>query len=152
LAVATDLKGRPGLVQLLHALGQLVVHGVAIRPEPLFRGRNLRVIDLANLPRETGPNLSPTTWIINSVRSRPLNGPEPSLLGQRRSPQAAAELAAATNGEQPRAPGATREKEKPVGSVSSPGNDERPRQRRRKKKRPAARSRRRILLRFQKLM
>jgi acyl transferase domain-containing protein/NAD(P)H-dependent flavin oxidoreductase YrpB (nitropropane dioxygenase family)/NAD(P)-dependent dehydrogenase (short-subunit alcohol dehydrogenase family) len=85
LAVASDVKGRPGLVQLLHLLGQLVVHGVAVRSGRLFRGRGTRPLDLASLSAETGrPRLSPTTWIVNSVRSRPLNAPERHLLGQRR--------------------------------------------------------------------
>jgi acyl transferase domain-containing protein/NAD(P)H-dependent flavin oxidoreductase YrpB (nitropropane dioxygenase family)/NAD(P)-dependent dehydrogenase (short-subunit alcohol dehydrogenase family) len=87
LALAADVKGRPGLVQLLHLLGQLVVHGVPVRPDRLFRGRTSRPPDLAALSAETGkPTLSPTTWIVNSVRSRPLNAPEPLLLGQRRHP------------------------------------------------------------------
>src|SRR5439155_21390989 len=72
LAVACDIKGRPGLLQLLHVLGQMVVHGVPIRPGRLFRGREVRPLDLATLSAETGkPRLSPTTWLVNSVRNRP---------------------------------------------------------------------------------
>jgi malonyl CoA-acyl carrier protein transacylase/NAD(P)-dependent dehydrogenase (short-subunit alcohol dehydrogenase family) len=84
LAVAADVKGRPGLVQLLHLLGQLVTRGIPVWVGRLFRGRALRPVDLGNLAAETGaPRLSPTTWIVNSVRNRPLNAPEPLLLGQR---------------------------------------------------------------------
>jgi acyl transferase domain-containing protein/NAD(P)H-dependent flavin oxidoreductase YrpB (nitropropane dioxygenase family)/NAD(P)-dependent dehydrogenase (short-subunit alcohol dehydrogenase family) len=84
LAVATDVKGRPGLVQLLHVLGQLVVHGVPVRAARLFQGRAVRPIDLAALSAETGtPRYTATTWMVNSVRSRPVNAPEPRLLGQR---------------------------------------------------------------------
>jgi acyl transferase domain-containing protein/NAD(P)H-dependent flavin oxidoreductase YrpB (nitropropane dioxygenase family)/NAD(P)-dependent dehydrogenase (short-subunit alcohol dehydrogenase family) len=83
LAIPSDVPGRPGLVQLLHLLGGLAAHGVAVRPERLFRGREVAPIDLERLSPESGrPKLSPTTWIINSVRNRPLDAPEPRLLGQ----------------------------------------------------------------------
>jgi acyl transferase domain-containing protein/NAD(P)H-dependent flavin oxidoreductase YrpB (nitropropane dioxygenase family)/NAD(P)-dependent dehydrogenase (short-subunit alcohol dehydrogenase family) len=83
LALASDLKGRPGLVQLQHLLGQLVVWGAPIQLERLYDGRNLRRLDLANLERDTAAaKLSPSTWLVNSVRVRPLHGPEPKLLGQ----------------------------------------------------------------------
>jgi acyl transferase domain-containing protein/NAD(P)H-dependent flavin oxidoreductase YrpB (nitropropane dioxygenase family)/NAD(P)-dependent dehydrogenase (short-subunit alcohol dehydrogenase family) len=86
LAISSDLPGRPGVVQLLNLLGALAAHGVAVRPERLFRGRDVVPIDLERLSTETGrPKLSPTTWIINSVRNRPLDGPEPRLLGQTRA-------------------------------------------------------------------
>ena len=85
LAMPSDLPGRPGLVQLLHLLGRLATHGVPVSPDRLFRGRDVAPIDLDRLSPETGrPKLSPTTWIINSVRNRPLNAPEPRLLGQAR--------------------------------------------------------------------
>ena len=42
-------------------------------------------IDLAGSQPETGPpKLSPTTWIINSVRNWLKDAPEPRLLGQAR--------------------------------------------------------------------
>jgi acyl transferase domain-containing protein/NAD(P)H-dependent flavin oxidoreductase YrpB (nitropropane dioxygenase family)/NAD(P)-dependent dehydrogenase (short-subunit alcohol dehydrogenase family) len=86
LAAASDLKGRPGLVQLEHLLAQLLVHGVPVQLTRLFLGRDLRVIDLAKLDQETGtPNLTASTWMVNSVRNRPLNAPEPRLLGQLRA-------------------------------------------------------------------
>ena len=85
LAIASDLKGRPGLVQLQHLLGQLLVEGVSVQLERLYEGRNLRRLDLANLERDSAPaKLSPSTWLVNSVRVRPLHGPEPKLLGQAR--------------------------------------------------------------------
>ncbi|MGH7225056.1 MAG: acyltransferase domain-containing protein, partial [Gemmataceae bacterium] len=83
LAVASDVKGRPGLVQLQHLLGQLLVHGADVRIDRLHDGRNPRRLDLSNLERDSAPaKLSPSTWIVNSVRARPVNGPEPKLLGQ----------------------------------------------------------------------
>jgi acyl transferase domain-containing protein/NAD(P)H-dependent flavin oxidoreductase YrpB (nitropropane dioxygenase family)/NAD(P)-dependent dehydrogenase (short-subunit alcohol dehydrogenase family) len=86
LAAASDLKGRPGVVQLAHLLAQLLVHGVPVQLTRLFQGRDLRVLDLTKLDQETGaPLLTPSTWMVNSVRNRPLNGPEPRLLGQLRA-------------------------------------------------------------------
>ena len=85
LAMPSDLPGRPGLVQLLHLVARLATHGVAVKPERLFRGRVVAPIDLDRFSPETGrPKLSPTTWIINSVRNRPKDAPEPRLLGQAR--------------------------------------------------------------------
>jgi acyl transferase domain-containing protein/NAD(P)H-dependent flavin oxidoreductase YrpB (nitropropane dioxygenase family)/NAD(P)-dependent dehydrogenase (short-subunit alcohol dehydrogenase family) len=86
LAMASDVPGRPGLVQLAHLVARLATHGVAVKPERLFRGRVVGPIDLGQFSPETGrPKLSPTTWIINSVRNRPKDAPEPRLLGQARS-------------------------------------------------------------------
>ncbi|MCS6864889.1 MAG: beta-ketoacyl synthase N-terminal-like domain-containing protein [Gemmataceae bacterium] len=83
LAVATDSKSRPGLVQLTHTLGQLVTAGVRANLDRLFAGRVVETFELAKLNADTGkPRLSPTTWVVNSVRSRPLHAPEPRLLGQ----------------------------------------------------------------------
>jgi acyl transferase domain-containing protein/NAD(P)H-dependent flavin oxidoreductase YrpB (nitropropane dioxygenase family)/NAD(P)-dependent dehydrogenase (short-subunit alcohol dehydrogenase family) len=91
LAVASDSKNRPGLVQLQHLLAQLLVRGLPLRLDRLYEDRGLRPLDLANLERETGqPKLSPTTWLVNSTRVRPLNGPEPMLLGQVRPAATAA--------------------------------------------------------------
>ncbi len=85
LAVASDVKARPGVVQLLHLLAQLVTHGVAIRSEPLFQAREVQAFELSTLSPTTGVEvLPPTTWMVNSVRNRPLNAPEPVLLGQSR--------------------------------------------------------------------
>lgn len=84
-ALASDLKGRPGLVQLQHLLAQLLVSGLPVQLDRLYEGRSLRQLDLANLKQETGkPKLTPSTWMLNSVRNRPLNAPEPLLLGQTR--------------------------------------------------------------------
>jgi acyl transferase domain-containing protein/NAD(P)-dependent dehydrogenase (short-subunit alcohol dehydrogenase family)/acyl carrier protein len=86
LAVASDLKGRPGLVQLQHLLAELLVGGVEMQLERLHDGRGLRRLDLDNLERDSAPaKPSPSTWLVNSVRVRPLHGPEPRLLGQARS-------------------------------------------------------------------
>jgi acyl transferase domain-containing protein/NAD(P)H-dependent flavin oxidoreductase YrpB (nitropropane dioxygenase family) len=89
LAVASDVKSRPGLVQLAHLLGQLLTHGVAAKLDRLFQGRGLSPFALTKIGPETGkPKPSPTTWVVNGVRSRPVNGPEPRLLGQPRPAEA----------------------------------------------------------------
>ena len=104
LAMPSDLPGRPGLVQLLHLLGRLATHGVPVSPDRLFRDRDVAPIDLDRLSPETGrPKLSPTTWIINGVRNRPLNAPEPRLLGQARPIDEPA-LASSRNSTSPAAP------------------------------------------------
>ncbi|MDB5306283.1 MAG: Phenolphthiocerol synthesis polyketide synthase type Pks15/1 [Gemmataceae bacterium] len=83
LAVASDLKTRPGLAQLAHLLGQLLAAGVPAKLDRLFQGRGVNTFDLGKLGPDTGkPKFSPTTWVVSGVRSRPLNGPEPRLLGQ----------------------------------------------------------------------
>lgn len=86
VAVATDVKGRPGLVQLLHTLGQLLAAGADVHLDRLFQHRGIRLIDLDRLDADTGKvKHTPSTWMVNSVRNRPLNAPEPLLLGQRRA-------------------------------------------------------------------
>jgi malonyl CoA-acyl carrier protein transacylase/NADP-dependent 3-hydroxy acid dehydrogenase YdfG len=90
-AVASDIKGRRGLVQLQHLLGQLLVRGLPVELDRLYAGRELRQIDFKNLLQETGkPKLTPSTWMINSWRSRPLYAPEPILVGQPRRIQSEA--------------------------------------------------------------
>jgi acyl transferase domain-containing protein/NAD(P)H-dependent flavin oxidoreductase YrpB (nitropropane dioxygenase family) len=83
VAVATDSKSRPGLVQLAHALGQLLTAGVPANLDRLFAGRGVQPFELAKLSADTGkPKPPATAWVVNGVRSRPINGPEPRLLGQ----------------------------------------------------------------------
>ncbi|MFM8273965.1 MAG: beta-ketoacyl synthase N-terminal-like domain-containing protein, partial [Gemmata sp.] len=83
LALATDTKSRPGLVQLAHALAQLLAAGVPARLDRLFAGRGVQSFELAKLSADTGkPKHPATAWVVNGIRSRPLNGPEPRLLGQ----------------------------------------------------------------------
>lgn len=85
VAVASDAKGRPGLVQLQHLLGQLLACGLPVRLDRLHAGRTLRRLDVADLVEATRPpKPSPSSWVINSVRVRPLDAPEPIRLGQRR--------------------------------------------------------------------
>jgi len=72
LAVTSNQAGRSGLAQLHHLLGQLIVHGVPIKMEGIYKGRSLKKIDLDALntePHQT--HLSPTTWIVNGARAKP---------------------------------------------------------------------------------
>ncbi|MFM7149365.1 MAG: SDR family NAD(P)-dependent oxidoreductase, partial [Gemmataceae bacterium] len=51
-----------------------------------FEGRVGRTFDLSQLSATTGKEvLPPTTWMVNSVRNRPLEAQEPHLLGQTRT-------------------------------------------------------------------
>jgi acyl transferase domain-containing protein/NAD(P)H-dependent flavin oxidoreductase YrpB (nitropropane dioxygenase family)/NADP-dependent 3-hydroxy acid dehydrogenase YdfG len=73
LCVATDVRGRSGVLQLQHALGQLFVNGVELSLDRLYRGRDVHPHDLAALVEETRkPDLAPTVWLVNGGRSRPL--------------------------------------------------------------------------------
>ena len=83
LALASDAKARPGLVQLAHLLGQLLAAGVSANLDRLFVGRGVVPFELAKLTADTGkPKHSATTWLVNGIRSKPLSAPEPRLLGQ----------------------------------------------------------------------
>src|SRR5207237_1325080 len=61
LAVASDLKTRPGLVQLAHLLGLLIAAGVPARLDRLFRGRGLKPFDVSRLGPDTGKPKPPPT-------------------------------------------------------------------------------------------
>ncbi|APW58971.1 type I polyketide synthase [Paludisphaera borealis] len=75
--------GRSSLVSLLHALARLAAAGLSLKLERLTRGRSDARLDLATLPAGDGsPPLSPSTWMVNGSRARPLNAPEPRRLGQ----------------------------------------------------------------------
>jgi len=76
LAVASDVPGRPGSVQILHLLGQLAAHAVPVDLERLFRGRPVRELNLDALDSEgASAPLSPTTWLVNGASARPLGQP-----------------------------------------------------------------------------
>ena len=74
VAIAVDLPRRCGLTQLQHALGQLAAHGVPLHLERLFRRRTVRRLNLDALEEEIREKpLSPTTWLVNGGRARPLH-------------------------------------------------------------------------------
>jgi acyl transferase domain-containing protein len=81
-AMASDLRGRSGIVQLQHVLAGLLASGVAVDLDRLHAARVVRRFDPAALEQETGEVVhSSTTWLVNGVRSRPIADPEPLLLG-----------------------------------------------------------------------
>ena len=82
VAVALDFTDKPGIPALLHGLARLFVAGVPIRLERLTADRLPRRIDLAKLPHSEGPEPSPSSWLVNGTRHRPIHGPEPPRLGQ----------------------------------------------------------------------
>ncbi len=83
LAAASNRRGRDDLVQLEHLLAQLLAHGQELSLDLLFAGRQVQVFPLSELVQQTGrPQYSPTTWLVNSVRVRRWNEPEPCVFGQ----------------------------------------------------------------------
>ncbi len=83
-ALATDLKGRDGLIQLQQVLAQLLISGAEPNLDRLYHGRCDTAFALVDLDRETGAKeLPPNTWLVNGVRARLATEPEPWILGQR---------------------------------------------------------------------
>jgi len=83
LTVACDAPGSSGLSAWLRALARLFVAGLPLRLERITRGRSQRVLDLQHLPSD--PDLepaTPSTWLVNGSRARPIGDPEPKRLGQ----------------------------------------------------------------------
>lgn len=77
ISVPLDQPGRPGLVQLLHALATLASEGARLRTDRLFRGRAVRRLDLTRLEEETGePQFTATTWLVDGGRARPARAPK----------------------------------------------------------------------------
>ena len=71
VAMSVDGGGRTALPQLLRALGQLAVCGVAVCLEPLFRGRVDALLDPARLADEPGTRRRSATWLVNGGRAMP---------------------------------------------------------------------------------
>jgi NAD(P)-dependent dehydrogenase (short-subunit alcohol dehydrogenase family) len=65
-------------------LGQLAVHGVAIKLDRLYEGRSLKDADLKVLLKVSkDKNPSPTTWLVNGARAKPyaaVNGSGPEKI------------------------------------------------------------------------
>ncbi|MGH9748325.1 MAG: beta-ketoacyl synthase N-terminal-like domain-containing protein, partial [Candidatus Polarisedimenticolia bacterium] len=77
VAVAADVSGRSGLTQFLGLLGTLLAHGVAVDLDRLFRGRDLRELDLGSLVETTRPQAPPpTAWLVNGGSARPMSQPK----------------------------------------------------------------------------
>ncbi len=72
LAVASNQSGRPGLTQVLHLLAQLAAQGVSVKLDRLYRGRSSRRLDLGALGQDNEKQLSPSVWLVNGARAKPL--------------------------------------------------------------------------------
>lgn len=71
--IATDQSGRPGLLQLQHALGQMVAQGVPLSLDRLFQGRGARRFDVRAMDERTGRvELPAATWLVNGGYARPI--------------------------------------------------------------------------------
>jgi len=71
--IATDQAKRPGLVQLQHALAQMLAQGVSLSLERLYQGRQPRRLDIRLMNEHTGrTDLPPTTWLVNGGYVRPI--------------------------------------------------------------------------------
>jgi len=91
LAIATDISGRPGLLQLLHSLGELFAHAVPVQLDRLFEGRKGTDLGLEDLLAQSRKKtVSPTTWMVNGGRACPI-----AQVGQTASVQPPTSLSAA---------------------------------------------------------
>jgi acyl transferase domain-containing protein/NAD(P)H-dependent flavin oxidoreductase YrpB (nitropropane dioxygenase family)/acyl carrier protein len=82
-SVSTDAAGSPGLSALLRAVARLVTAGVPLDLKRLTRGRSDRVLDMRKLSTdERALALTPSTWLVNGSRARPVAAAEPLRLGQ----------------------------------------------------------------------
>lgn len=74
-AIALQQRDQNGLVMLLNALGKLSAQGVPLEFERLYRGRELRVLDL-NAPSTLVPPVpGSNVWIIDGGDTRPASQP-----------------------------------------------------------------------------
>lgn len=74
--IVTDQRGRPGVAQFLEALARLAVLTDDVDVRALYEERQARRLDLDQPCR-----LTPSTWMINGQRARPLQGTLPSHAG-----------------------------------------------------------------------
>ncbi len=99
--IALDVTDRNGVVQLLHAIGQLAVAGIRPRVGMLFEGRNAETLDLSKLSAPAG---RAPGWLVNGAGARPVNRPRVKEAPMPAAAPAAA--AAAKNAPVQRAPAA----------------------------------------------
>ncbi len=72
VAVALDHADKPGIVQLLHGIGQLAACGVAVDPARLFQGRAVEALDSQLRPIERRPA---PAWVVNGGGARLVSAP-----------------------------------------------------------------------------
>ncbi|MDF1753373.1 MAG: beta-ketoacyl synthase N-terminal-like domain-containing protein [Verrucomicrobiales bacterium] len=81
-SLSTDQKGRHGVTQIQFLLGKLLTLGLTPDTGYLSRIRNLRTVSVDKILNPTESAANPNMWMVNGVRSKPVNQPEPLLLGQ----------------------------------------------------------------------
>ena len=78
LTVASDVPGRPGMVQLLHVLGHLAVHGFNVNLDRLFKCRSVTQLSFDTLGAELrNDDTSTSVWLIDGGRARPARDAAP---------------------------------------------------------------------------
>lgn len=80
--ISSDQKGRHGVTQLQFVLARILAEGIPVKLDRLHevRSTSLRPLrEILSAPTETD---KPNTWVVNGVRSKLANAPEPLLLGQ----------------------------------------------------------------------
>jgi len=74
-AIACDRQGEEGVPQLLLALAQLAVLGVALDAQALYSGRDMHKVDFDALPTTSA---SSSAWWVNGHRAWPMHGELPA--------------------------------------------------------------------------
>ena len=75
VAIATQPRAEHGITGLLHALGQLFVHGVEMDLERLFGPRQAQNIDFRKLASNDEEKANPNSWLVNGAYVRPAAAP-----------------------------------------------------------------------------
>lgn len=70
LAAPSDLATRSGVTQLLHTLGRLAAHGVAVNLDRLFDGRSATKLNLDS-PELQKQDAGSSIWLVDGGRARP---------------------------------------------------------------------------------
>jgi acyl transferase domain-containing protein/NAD(P)-dependent dehydrogenase (short-subunit alcohol dehydrogenase family) len=90
LAISCDAPAAPGLPALLRAVARLVTAGLPLQLERLTAGRARHLLDLDQLPlHDFDAPVTPSTWLLNGSRARPINEAEPARFGVVTAPRRA---------------------------------------------------------------
>ncbi|MEM9445730.1 MAG: SDR family NAD(P)-dependent oxidoreductase [Verrucomicrobiota bacterium] len=70
-AIATDNAKIHGVTAFLHSLANLCAEGIEVYAEPLYEGRNLKVLDFRNLAKTAKEGYPKHYWLVNGALARP---------------------------------------------------------------------------------